>query len=271
MVALADLSILEKRQLERVLQMGSGYLLNFSDRTFQEFVTDSVGRDIYDSRYNYASGSKANRMRGFWKEEGNRTVGKLLADLLDYAESECRVAADDSDMVAARRTVARLVQDGPVPEIDALAAVSDERDFEPAAKAVREAIEKNEPEAGLDRLHTFVLKYVRSLCERAGITVTREKPLHSLFGEYVKFMEKSGVIESAMTLRILKSSISTLEAFNDVRNNQSLAHDNPILNYEEALLIYNNVAASMRFLRSVERRVAAVAAAAAPADDDVPS
>src|SRR5436853_5986748 len=62
--ALADLSILEKRQLERVLQMGSGYLLNFSDRTFQEFVADSVGRDICDLRYNYASGSKANRMRG---------------------------------------------------------------------------------------------------------------------------------------------------------------------------------------------------------------
>ena len=128
MVALADLSILEKRQLERVLQMGSGYLLNFSDRTFQEFAADSVGRDIYDSRYNYASGSKANRMCGFWKEEGNRTVGKLLGYLLDYAESECRVAADDSDMVAARRTVARLVQDGPVPELDAFAAVSDERD-----------------------------------------------------------------------------------------------------------------------------------------------
>jgi hypothetical protein len=50
MVALADLSILEKRQLERVLQMGSGYLLNFSDRTLQEFVADSVGPDIYDSR-----------------------------------------------------------------------------------------------------------------------------------------------------------------------------------------------------------------------------
>ena len=57
-----------------------------------------------------------------------------------------------------------------------------------------------------------------------------------------------------MTLRILKSSISTLEAFNKVRNNQSLAHDNPILNYEEALLIFNHVAASVRFLRSIERR-----------------
>jgi hypothetical protein len=266
---MADLTVLEKRQLERVLQMGGGYVLNFSDRTFGEFVADSIGRDIFDRRYNYASGSKANRLRGFWKEEGNRVVGQLLAALLDYAESECRTAADDKDLVAARRTAARLLQDSPVPELDALAATTDERDFEAAAKAIREAIEKNEPEAGLDRLHTFVIKYVRSLCERAGVTVTRDKPLHSLFGEYVKFLDRSGVIESAMTLRILKSSISTLEAFNDVRNNQSLAHDNPILNYEEALLIFNHVAASVRFLRSVERRVAD-AAATGPPNDGIP-
>ena len=120
-------------------------------------------------------------------------------------------------------------------------------------------------------LHTFVVKYVRSLCEGAGITVTRDKPLHSLFGEYVKFLDRGAVTESAMTLRILKSNISTLEAFNDVRNNQSLAHDNPILNYEEALLIFNHVAASVRFLKSIERRVQErAAAAAARADDDIP-
>ena len=268
---MADLSILEKRQLERLLQMGGGYVLNFSNRTIQEFVTDSVGRDIYDARYAQGSGSKANQLRGFWSEEGNRTVGKLLGDLLDYAQSECHVAADDKDLVACRRTVARLIQDGPVPEIDALAALSDERDFEAVAKAVREAIDKNEPEAALDRLHTFVIKYVRSLCERAGITVTREKPLHSLFGEYVKYLGKGDVIESEMTLRILKSSISTLESFNDVRNNQSLAHDNPILNYEEALLIFNHVAASVRFLRSIERRVqAGTALPAADIKDDIP-
>jgi hypothetical protein len=57
-----------------------------------------------------------------------------------------------------------------------------------------------------------------------------------------------------MTARILKSSISVLEAFNDVRNNKSLAHDNPILNYDEALLIFNHVTSSVRFLRSLEAR-----------------
>lgn len=57
-----------------------------------------------------------------------------------------------------------------------------------------------------------------------------------------------------MTDRILRSSISVLEAFNDVRNNQSLAHDNPILNHSEALLIFSHIGASIRFIRALEGR-----------------
>ena len=91
------------------------------------------------------------------------------------------------------------------------------------AKAVRDAIEKNEPELGLDRLHTFIIKYARTCCTRHGIRVTRDTPLHSIFGEYVKRLRDEGWVESEMGVRILKPSISVLEAFNDVRNNRSLA------------------------------------------------
>jgi hypothetical protein len=73
-----------------------------------------------------------------------------------------------------------------------------------------------------------------------------------VFGEYVRALRDAGYLESAMTERILKSSISVLEAFNDVRNNKSLAHDNPILNYEESLLIFNHVASSIRFIKALE-------------------
>lgn len=44
---MSDLAHLEKRQFERLLQMGRSYVLNFSNGTFAEFVTDSVGRDIW--------------------------------------------------------------------------------------------------------------------------------------------------------------------------------------------------------------------------------
>ncbi len=251
---MADLTNTEKRQFERLLGMSTGYVLNFSNKTFAEFVMDATGRDPYDAQYDHGT-SKANRLRGFWAVEPNRVVGKLMADMLDY----CRTTYPDRDLdrdpalhAECKRTVTRLLQDNPVQELDALIALGNERDFEVVAKAVRDAIDRDELEAGLDRLHTFVVKYVRSLREAQGITVDRNKPLHSVFGEYVKQLKKDGHLQSEMTARILKSSISTLEAFNDVRNNRSLAHDNPILGYEEALLIFNHVAASLRFLRSID-------------------
>lgn len=252
---MSDLTSSEKRKLERLFGMGSGYVLDFSNRTFAEFVEDSVRRDIYDARYDYGSGSKANRLRGFWGVEANNLVGKLTGDLVEYGKDIDAFKNDDSLPEECLKIVTRLKQASPVADLDALSATVDDRDFETVAAHVREVIEKNQPEAGLDRLHTFVIKFVRTLCEERGITITREKPLHSLFGEYVKRLRDDGHLESEMTARILKSAISVLDAFSDVRNNQSLAHDNPILNHDESLLIFNHVASSVRFIRALEDRL----------------
>ena len=54
---MSNLTYVEKRKLEQFLGMSSGYVLDFSNRTFAEFVRDSTGRDIYDPTYDYASGS----------------------------------------------------------------------------------------------------------------------------------------------------------------------------------------------------------------------
>lgn len=153
-----------------------------------------------------------------------------------------------------RRIVARLQQNAVVADADVLVTIGAEEDFDALAKEVLEAIEKNKPEAGLDRLHAFVTKYVRSICAARGIDTPKEKPLHSIFGEYVKKLQTAGELEAAMTERILKSSISVLEAFNHVRNEQSMAHDNQLLNYDEALLIFSHVTNSIRFIRNLEKR-----------------
>lgn len=270
---MSDLTFLEKRKLETLFQMGGGYVLDFSNRTFAEFVADCTGRDIWDAKYAYSSGSKANRLRAFWAQEPNHIVGKPVKDLLEY----CRPAAGNSQrdrlFEDCERIAGRLLQGAPVEALEAITPEGTERDFEILARAVRDSIEKNEPETGLDRLHTFVTKLVRTLSERRGVTIDRNKPLHSIFGEYVKALRKAGLIESEMTERILKSSISTMEAFNKVRNDESLAHDNPTLNYDEALLIFNHVCSAVRFIRVLEER-AETRVAAAPSqeatDDDIP-
>jgi hypothetical protein len=117
---MADLTAQEKRSFERVLGMGSGYVLNFSNRTFDEFILDTTGREIYNTKYDYGSGSKANRLRGFWNEESNAVVARLLGAMLDYAVEEGSCQETDLQLAACRRAVARLQQGGPVVEIEAL-------------------------------------------------------------------------------------------------------------------------------------------------------
>lgn len=265
---MSDLTALEKRKFERLLDMAGGYVLSFSNRTFEDFILDTTGRQIYTQTYENGSGSKANRLRAFWSVEPNHVVGALMSAMLDLYKDEGR---DLSTLYnECRIIVDRLMHDAPVVDLDALTPNADGREFETLAKSVRDSIESNQPEAGIDRLHTFVVKYIRVVCEKHGIATERDKPLHSIFGEYVKFLKNRGFIESEMTERILKSTISIFEAFNRVRNDQSLAHDNPMLKYEESILILNNVATSIRFLKSVERKIDARRSEAARPIDNLP-
>jgi hypothetical protein len=107
---MSNLTSLEKRKLEQFLGMETGYVLNFSNRSFAELVRDSTGHDIFDTRYDYGSGSKANRLRAFWQKEENCVVGKLMSDILDYSE------AKGAQYEVCRLIVARLLQDGLAPQ-----------------------------------------------------------------------------------------------------------------------------------------------------------
>lgn len=84
---MSGLTLIEKRTLEKFLQMASGYVLDFSNRTFQEFVLESAGLDIDQGEVG-GSGSKANRLRFFWSNQPDHVVGKLLRDLTDYVETD---------------------------------------------------------------------------------------------------------------------------------------------------------------------------------------
>lgn len=252
---MSDLSSRERRKLEELLQMGSGWVLDFSDRTYADFFDEFVGRNINDERYQFNGSSKAKRMRAFWEVEPNGIVARCLTELLEHARSNGILTKDEALLGECRAIIARLSLDKPVADIEAIAAAEDERDFDLVAKEARESIERNQPEAGLDRLHTFLVKFIRYLCEQHGLSVTRDMPLNGIFGAYVKRLKEEGSLGSNMAERILKSSISNLEYFNHVRNNHSLAHDNPVLSYDEALLIFNHVASTVRFIKALEERI----------------
>ena len=256
---MSDLSSIEKVKVGKMFEREGGYVLDFSNITFQEFIIENTNIDISDGKYDYASGSKANRLKAFWAQEANYIVGKLISALLEYWKTKrlinyIEISQAEQALFDDCYTIAeRLKQDSIVENIDAIQPYSNDKEFSVLAKSIRESIQNNEPEVALDRLHTYVVKYTKKLCDKYGISYDKNKALHSLFGEYVKYLRQNRFIESEMTERILKSSISILESFNHVRNDQSLAHDNPILNYHESVLIFNNVSSAIKFIEAIEK------------------
>ncbi len=85
------------------------------------------------------------------------------------------------------------------------------------------------PHAASDRLHTYRMKRFASLVKSAEAVsagaMTRFTPAS---GDTIKHLGAQRNL-SQMSERIIKSLISAFEAMNDIRNNKSLAHDDPDL------------------------------------------
>src|SRR5712692_7432570 len=129
---MSDLPNAEKRKFERLLGMSGGSVLNFSNRTFSDFVFESTRREINDSCYGQGSGSKANRLRTFWNDErngtglirelgqyqGNHVVSMLTGDMLNYYADRPAFENNEPLLDDCLRIVSRLTQNTPVPELD---------------------------------------------------------------------------------------------------------------------------------------------------------
>jgi hypothetical protein len=247
---MAKLFYSERNVLERLFQMGSGWVLDFSNRTIAEFVADTTHKNFEDPKYDEGSNSKAKRLRKFWQTETDHVVGLLIDAMALHAAT--LPTTDQSLVPPAREVAKRLLNLGSVADLDAISATGASRSFDALALQAREAIENNKPETGLDRLHTYVVSYLRKQCAKNGLHTKRDEPLNSVFGIYLNLLRKRNLIQSDMAEKILKMSFATLEAFNYVRNEQSLAHDNEMLNYDESLFIYNHVCALVRFIQRID-------------------
>ena len=91
---MAKLKLIDLTYIEKELGMGGGYVLGFSNNTFQRFIYDSLGFDVYD-RYEYQS--KAKLLRRIFDEFPDPQVGKLILELLEYKRAHLSGQIVDSN------------------------------------------------------------------------------------------------------------------------------------------------------------------------------
>lgn len=258
---MSSLSFPERKSLEHALGMGSGYVAGFTNREFQEFVHDVLGIDVYDDKYSRNGQSKAIRLRAVWSLEDDNDVATLLEAFHEHWEVIRSPDAPWEPPPALRTAANRLRERNPEHVVDALAshevgrvlrgAVSGPT-FSALVQAVREAVAVGEPSSALDRLHTYLVRLFRQLCAKHGVELVGTPPLNAIAGQYFRHLRESGKTESRMAQSILSSSVRVLEDYNDVRNNWSLAHDNPALSVAEANLIIGDIVNLVRFITDVE-------------------
>ena len=105
---MSSLTHIEKQKLERELGMESGYVLAFSNRTFEEFFREVVGVQIYDSRFDLGSGSKANRMRAFWQVATDEQLRLLFSGLLEGWDIYSNAPMPDSARILIQQILTKL-------------------------------------------------------------------------------------------------------------------------------------------------------------------
>ena len=79
-------------RLEELFGMRTGYVLDFSNQGFQEFVFEKIHLDIYAK---YQGLSKAKILRRIISDYDNVTVGKLLLELMRYMQAKGMVTDEN--------------------------------------------------------------------------------------------------------------------------------------------------------------------------------
>lgn len=102
----------DKQILETLFGMRSGYVIDFSDRTMSDFFLEEFSIAIYDKKYDLdeiTSKSKANRLRGIWLKEDEKTVGQIILSLVDYLET--RLLIDNKEIPQHTKDLAKKARE----------------------------------------------------------------------------------------------------------------------------------------------------------------
>lgn len=79
-VLVAAIDNLLKQKLEHLLGMRGGYVLDFSNSSFADFVRSSIGVEPYERQ----EGSKAQVLRSLWSSLSDSEFARLTIDMLEY-------------------------------------------------------------------------------------------------------------------------------------------------------------------------------------------
>ncbi len=211
---MSALSIADRHNLEKHFGMSGGYVLNFSDRTFGEFLFEAASLDIHDEKYSVGGTSKANKLRTFWKVEPDHMVGKLILALVDYNASLNTEQDAEAKALAekCRQIATRLLAGGP--SLSAIKEHAKVLNANHLAEQIRrlEASVETDPSLAIGTAKELIETCCKTILAERGKPVTGTPDVSTLTKETLKELKlvPEGVHEAARGADVIKRLLSNL-------------------------------------------------------------
>lgn len=239
--------------VDEAFGMDEGYVLDFSDRTFNDFVKRSFGVDPTAPTYTAEGTSKAKRLRAFLRALVPGGQAEVLKTFWAYrGQSPTRFPALEPRVETAFLEMVARLEGGSQPiDLGVVEKFNGDEALSELVDAIEREIQANSRHTALDRLHTYTMKKFADLLRADGVEVGAKDSLHGRAGRYINGLRRAGQI-GEVSEKIAKSATQIFGQFNDVRNNRSLAHDNQLLGRAEGRYVFETVLSLLRFIRALD-------------------
>ncbi len=191
---------------EKLFNMESGYVLDFSRDRLKNFIRESVNLDVFTLDYSnqvknrFRTDSMANTLKYFWETEDFNKTLKLVSDLVDYYyESECY--GDENEVAEAKIILNRYYNPVKIKN-----DYSDEKRISDLINEINHIIDEREPIFAVEKLHTLTQFIFRQICDSHNIPYTKTDRVDSLFKKYAQFLNQNNFIESKMSKTIFRNT-----------------------------------------------------------------
>lgn len=241
-------------------EKGSGYVLDFSDNTFQMYLEENFQININDPQYSVNGISKAKRLFTFLKLSSPALCAKVLRHLGEYWKGYHK--SDDNPNLTELyfQIVGKLEIQADKTRTEGIEVFSDNKDLETLVASIQGDIDADRPQAALERLHTYCIAKFQAIAKKYNIldnNSSKQEPLHSLANRCLNFLRQQKYQKDLPDFWKSLSSAShkIFETLNEVRNNNSFSHNNKLVTREEAQLMFDLITSILRFFKRTENAI----------------
>ncbi len=260
---MTKLSINERELLYKFFDISGGYVLlplyraTCKNKTWtQKIIFEATNIDIYeDSEYRPLSQQKA--IEKIIDTQSSVEISKMFRGFYDYVMFNkeeyrkvynCCVLSFDELADKVDKLITKLksmpTTTATLPKLDADGLRSLENDL-------KQKLANQEFDLAIDRLHTYALYYFEKLCKENNLTPNKDPKNHIMFDDMVTQLQKkfeNNDLLNNFDKETIKNSKIMLQKYNEIRNNQSYAHPNKIIENAKAKYVVENIISLMNYL-----------------------